>query len=339
MKIRLLALCLALSLVIPGCAGLSIGDYPRVEPSAAPQLEEQVLVLALPAGADDILLNMTYLLGAKLSELSQGALSLELRQVEEGEILGTSIWDLALYTNEDLINADPDLAFLAAPFLFPSRESFLTILSNAQSPVRDNPLLEQQLGGQVIGVYYGGAMGFFCRSRFYEEIGFSSADLGLLESSAPGAQVYQALDGLKASTVVLASQEDLMDLAQGQEIKLMEAPRGAQLPEGGWDTFKYYEDTCHRYLGYWLVLGEQVDPALDGIIRQAVAYTLASQEQERVAAEEEAMAAYPGGALGNNQGDYHTLYQGANTLYRRKEEGSCVTPEIWEALEPYLTQS
>ena len=335
MKIRALALAAALLLTLAGCSGLDLGKYPRVEASGGPSVEPDTLVLLLPPDADDPLMNMTYLLGAKLSELSGGALTLETLTAEEGASLQPDEWDLAFYTNEDLVAADEEMEFLMAPFLFPTRESFLTILGGESGPVRSDPDLPGVLGGKIIALYYGGAMGFYCRGRFYDEIGFSGANIGLLESSASGAAFYETLSELAAKSVTTSDEKGLLTLVGSEKIKYMEARRGRALPDYALDSFKYYEDTNHRYLGYWLVLSQNTDPQLTPMIQEAVAYTLESQEQDRLAAETLVLDALPASYRDNKDG-YPTLCQAARSLYRKSDTRVCVTQEIWDRLSPLL---
>lgn len=329
---KLIALSLALLLLCScGTQNLHMEEYPRVEPSAnypAPQ----TLTVVLPDDADEVLESMILLLDAKIRELSGGNITLNV--TKSSQRLGcTTPWDLMLYTTDDLVAAREEMAFLTAPFLFPSRETFLTVASQPDGVVRGNVRLQNALEGEIVAVYYGGAMGFLCRGRLYDEIGFLESPVGILEDGELGADFYATLPEMEAKSVTVGDNETLRRLIAEEELRYAEAPRSEPVPDDLTDTVRYYEDTQHRFFAYWLVTAAHMDPMVQTIICEAASYTISQQNQQRLNYEDDNVAAMPSS---NHPDGYPTLYRKAFDLYRREETRLILDEELWQELAAFL---
>ncbi len=335
-RVRVLALLLAGCMALSGCGTvpLHLREYPRQarQQSLPPR---QTLTLVLPQDAPDSLVNMTYLLEAKLSELSGGQLSLEVRREENRLAMDSGSWDLAVFTNDDLIALDEDMMFLVAPFLFPDRESFLTILSQEDGPVLGSDGLREALGGSIVGLYYGGAVGLLCRSRLYDSLGFSYFNLGILDIASYGSAFYTTLPEMESRGVILSDQAGLLDQMNAEPLRYLEYPRNLELPEAYREEARYYEDTQHRFLGLWLALADGAGPQVERIVREAAAYTLDGQLADQLAEEDRVLGTLPPRHRDNEAG-YPEIRSAARSLYRDDDLRTCVPDWVWKRISAYL---
>lgn len=336
-KKRFLALLLALCL-LAGC-GPDLRGYPRVE-LASRVMAEQTLTIDVPREADPLTVSAVTQLCAAVMELSGGAVTLNpIYSNSPANALQGGATNLALMESGDLIEADPSMSFLEWPFLLEGPEQYLTVMGAEDGPVRGSGSLREALGGEVIGLWYGGRYGILSRGTFYEEIGFSGSTLGVLSGlSGSGyfsAQSIGADQG--AAAVVTGGPEKLLDLLAGAGVKSLEYPLwqldGEAFPEG----VKYVEDTGHRVRGLWLVLGTgTVDQETADLLRAAAAYVPQPAREARAGAEASLLEAMTAADIQVRQGEYTALHHAAREYFRKSYRDLGCSQRSWERLAEIL---
>jgi len=332
---RLLAA--ALCLLLAGCGGPRLEEYPRVEPAKA-ELAPQTLTIDLHRGCDQLTVAAADRLAAALLELSDGAVELETVFSEQPAIaLQNGSTQLALLTNRDLLEAAPELSFLDWPFFWDSPEQYLTVMGAEGGLVRGSGSLASALGGEVLGAWYGGRMVLLCRGVFYEEIAFAGSTVGVLEG-AGGSGFFAGIgEDLEAKELAEGDQEELLGLLEDREVKFVECPilelDPGQLPE----SLKSVENTGHRFLGLWLVLGDgAVDDRTADLLRAAAAYVPESAGTARVRAEEERLRELAAEEVKVTEAEHYALHRAAREYFRRTHEELGCSEEAWEKLEVFL---
>lgn len=273
-------LCLAL---LGGCVPAGLWKYPRPAVPEAAKGEAELLTVVLPQDADQTLQDAMELLTAKAKDVSQGALILNVVFQEDTLALykdGDA--DAVLLSDTMAAQLAPELSCTQLPFLYPSREALLTALGDTDGPVRDGAL-GRSLEGEVLAVYYGGTVGLASRSNLYlDDVGLEGIGvLGVLEGM-PGAEMFTRLGARELDQSPALDQVKRFD---AKELRAMEVPMGSQfLPS----DIKYFYSTGHRVRTFWLLLRDGAELSSGGRehLRQAVSYTIRSQNQARVSQEE-----------------------------------------------------
>ncbi len=312
---RLFALVLALCL-LAGC-GPQLDRYPRVE-AQAPSYTPQVLTIDVPRDADQTALDGVSQLAAAILDLSGGAVTLEVIPSQDpASALLHGATHLALVDSARLVEAEPSLAFLDWPFLAESVDQWLTVMGAEDGVVRGNLPLRRALGGEVIGLWYGGRTVLLCRSSFYETIGFAGTSLGVLSDRA-GTDFFQGIgEDLEAKVLCLGTAEELLELFEEKEVKYAEYPLDQLDPDALPEELKYLEDTAHRVEGHWLVLGEGVDEETARLLRAAAASVPQTVLDARTRQEEELFQALEDRDVEVRRGDYAALHRAARDYFRR----------------------
>ena len=309
MKRKFFALALALAL-LAGCVP-ELSRYPRASSAPAPELPETVLTMDLPRDAGEAVQAAVGRFAAEVLELSGGAVTIELVPNREPlPALTHGATHLALVETGELVEAEPSLAFLEWPFLFSGPEEYLTAMGAEDGPVRGDPRLAETLGGEVIGLWYGGSAVLLGRGSFYEEICFSNSGLGVLE-------------GLGGSSFFTGMGEDL----GAEEVHTGE-------PEA---LLEMLATTRHRTGGLWLVLREgAVSPEVEEILRAAAAAAPETALEEGLAAEEALLAAAAEGGVRVDSGDYSQLTRASAAYFREHWQELGCPSRAWEFLDPLL---
>ncbi|MEG1943454.1 MAG: hypothetical protein RR049_06520, partial [Angelakisella sp.] len=176
---KLIAVLAALVLMLSGCSTQVI-DYPRASPSSPPAISPLTLDITIPAESNEAVETAVVTLAAKLIELSGGNLRLEVyRAGDIADAMSRGGAGLYLLPSHQVAEADARLEFIEMPFLFGSAEELLTMLNSSDGEVRTSPVTKERLGGEVIGVYYGGTTWFLGKGQFYDEMGFFNS-MGVL---------------------------------------------------------------------------------------------------------------------------------------------------------------
>jgi len=324
-------------LLMAGCGGPRLEDYPRVEPSKA-EVAPQTLTIDLYRDSDWLTVDAVDQLAAALLELSGGAVKLEtVFSAQPAAALQSGSAQLALLTNRDILEAAPELSFLDWPFFWDSPEQYLTVLGAEGGLVRGSGDLSAALGGEVLGVWYGGRMVLLSRGVFYEEIAFAGSTVGVLEGSGGSGFFADIGEDLQAQELAEGDQEELFGLLEDREAKFIECPILALDPGELPESLKSLEDTGHRFRGLWLVLRDgAVDARTADILRAAAAYVPESARAKRVRAEEDRLEALAAGEVKVTQTDHHALHRAAREYFRRSREELGCSEEVWEELGVFL---
>ncbi len=284
---RMLAALLGTGLaliLLAGCAPAGLWRYPRPASVEEPESQPELLTVVLPQEADQILQDAMELLVAKAKDISGGQLLVQVTLAEDPLALyREGAAEAVVLTMDQAAQLEPQLEWLRLPFLFPSWENLLIALSDPEGPVMDGSL-DQTMKGEVLGIYYGGSWGLGARSTLYlEEVGLEGmGTLGVAEE-LPGQEMLRELG---AANLVSGSLEEQIQQFDKKELRALEIPLcGESLPQ----ELKCFYPTRHRIDTHWLILQEDTQLSGKGkeYLRQAVSYTIASQNQARTAAEEE----------------------------------------------------
>lgn len=327
----------ALCLLLAGCGGPRLEEYPRVEPTKR-ATAPQTLTIDLRRDSDQLTLDAVDQLAAALLELSDGAVKLEVVLSEQPAIaLQNGAAQLALLTNRELLEAAPELSYLDWPFFWEGPEQYLTVFGAEDGLVRGSGSLTAALGGEVLGVWYGGRTVLLCRGVFYEEIAFSGSGFGVMEGVGGSGFFGGIGEDIQASKLVTGSQEELFRLLEEREIKFLECPLGQLDPEEIPEAVKSLEDTGHRIRGLWLVLGNgAVEPETEEIIRAAAAYVPDTAQTRRLRAEEDLLRGLEEAGVMVRKSDHYTLRRAAREYFRRNRQELGCSEKMWEALEGLL---
>ena len=324
---RVLSAAAALALLLCGCSSIDLARYPRVS-DPPPEFPAQNLTLYLPADADEFLLDAMHQLADRVETLSGGSVSLT---ISDGS--GAEDAELRVLTTANLIAADKRMQFLSFPYLFANRETFLAVCGSEDGPVRTDRGLQKSLGGEILGVLYGGSLGYICRSRLYPEIGLTGGELGLLPDGWYGREAHLSFSETAARDVSFGNSGRLQELMEEGKIKYAEYRRDAGSGEELPSNAKYYEDTSHRFLAFWLVLRENtVDAQVWDLLSQSVSYIVGEQDSRRVIAEQDALDSLSG-SVQIHTGDFEPLFFSARSYYRSDPEAAGIPAEIWAQLD------
>jgi len=328
---RLLAA--ALCLLFAGCGGPRLEEYPRVEPVKA-EAAPQTLTINLYRDCGPQTADAVDRLAAALLELSGGAVELEtVFSAQPAVALQNGSAQLALLTNRDILEAAPELSFIDWPFFWESPEQYLTVMGAENGPVRGSGSLASALGGEVLGVWYGGRMILLCRGVFYEEIAFAGSTVGVLEGAGGNGYFAGIGEDLEAKELAEGEQEELLDLLEEREVKFVECPVLELDPEELPESLKSVENTGHRFRGLWLVLGDgAVDAQTADLLRAAAAYVPESARTEGLRAEEERLEELAAAGVKVTGADHYALHRASLEYFRRTGEELGCTEKMWEEL-------
>ena len=336
MKRKFFALALVLAL-LAGCVP-ELSRYPRASSAPAPELPETVLTMDLPRDAGEAVQAAVGRFAAEVLELSGGAVTIELVPNREPlPALTHGATHLALVETGELVEAEPSLAFLEWPFLVSGPEEYLTAMGAEEGPVRGDPRLAETLGGEVLGLWYGGSAVLLGRGSFYEEICFSNSGLGVLEGLG-GSSFFTGMgEDLGAEEVHTGEPEALLEMLADRTVKYTEYPLSALDPAELPEEVHYLETTRHRTGGLWLVLREgAVSPEVEEILRAAAAAAPETALEEGLAAEEALLAAAAEGGIRVDSGDYSQLTRASAAYFREHWQELGCPSRAWEFLDPLL---
>ena len=164
---------LLLSLVLVTSCGINTKDHPRVDGMSVPTPQKRTLSLVLPNTQDDILEEALLVFQAKLEEISNQQLTLDLIPVENPRArLGDNDADLVLLSQKDLQEIDESLNYLSYPFIFDSSQDYLLHIGSTDGAISGSKRLQNLLQGSIIGSYYGGSAWVLSRGIYRDELGF-----------------------------------------------------------------------------------------------------------------------------------------------------------------------
>lgn len=323
---RAVALAACLSL-LTACGSYGLWKYPK-EQILEQDNAIQLVTVALPPDADEVMLDTMEMLAAKAKELSDGHLIIKYAKDKDVlELYQQGSVDAALLWDTDIAKLNGRLTGLTAPFLFQDEEKLFTVLSNPNGIA--GSAAQKQLKGTVLAIYYGGTMGIATRSNQYlaevglEGISSLGADKSLLNNS-----IFEAL-GTKKIQFLLP--EEMKELMEGQELRGMEVPLSGNFPAEA----KYLEVTRHRIRTLWLMCSQdaQLSSQHLSLLQEAVAYTIQSQNDSRNAAEESFLEQLEGSGVSVVRQDYSkALFTQAVKLYRDEYEENGISREVWTAI-------
>lgn len=330
---RPIAVLTALLLLLSGCGG-QMWEYPRAEPPQPVAVEPITLGITVPADADTATQAAVVTLQAKLLELSHDRVTLEVYKAGNvADAMGQDTQGLYLLNAHEVVTLDPRLEFIEMPFLFENAEQMLAMVNSEGGEVRASPVTRGRLGGEVIGVYYGGTQWFLGKTRFYDEVGFYSS-VGVLSERA-GNSCFGALG---AEHVAEGSRAELFALFSTGKIKYCELSPGDEIPEETLAKAKALELTNHRFDSKWLMLRDTdntLEPAVHSMIKEAFAYTVAQHDASRKeidTAWQTELELQTGLTASVNEG-YENVRMLAKKYYRENWENLRVPPEIWEEIQ------
>lgn len=293
-KIKIWVLVVILVL-LTACGKSDLWKYPRpVSQEKKERTEAETVTIILPQEADQSLLDAMELLIAKAKDVSEGQLLVEIKQEADPLSLYDNNEEIAaLLYDDDVSRLAPILEVVRLPFLYPSFESILTVLSHPNGPLEEEPMV-QDLKGEVLAIYYGGSVGLGSRTNLYlDQLGLEGVGaLGILENQ-PGSELFTYLGVEELEQDVLDRQFSSFD---AHNLRAIEIPIGyRRLPV----ELRYFYPTHHRIRTFWLLLGENTSLSKEGrqYLRQAVAYTIHNQNQARLALEEEWLTHLAGGGI------------------------------------------
>lgn len=330
---RKLAGVTALLVLLCGC-GAGVWEYPRAEAAEPVAAAPVTLGITIPAGGDEALEAAVLTLQAKLLELSGGNVTLE--SYRSGNVADAMLQEdetgLYLLSAQEVTTLDPDLGFIQTPYLFESADQLLTLLNSPDGVVRGSTLTRERLGGEIVGVYYGGTAWFLGRTRLYDEVGFYSTvgvSAGMLGNDCFGV--------LGAETVTEGSSEELFALFAQGKIKYCELSPTDEVPDEVLEKAKSLELTNHRYDTRWLLLRDsenQLEPAVRAMVQEAFSYTLPQHDTLRREIETEKQARLEErGELAVPEGEgYSRTKQLARKYYRENWMSLEFPQRVWEEI-------
>lgn len=329
---RLVAAAIAAAMLSGCTAGLV--SYPQVEVAPPVEYAPKIISLNIPSTADDILSESMVLLEAKLQSMTDNKVKLETTRV--GNVLDeyhNGDEGLYLMSGRQMEQLDERMRFIQMPFLFPDREKLFALLNSEKGPVRGSSATASRLQGEVIGVYYGGTTWMISRGRFYDDIGFYNT-VGVLSHMA-GNSSFGAIGGEK---IIEGSHGEIMAAFAEEKVKFCELRLGSKIPREAFDKIKYIEPTNHRYDGWWLVLKNhkgEIDSELVGLVREAFAYTIEQQNEQRLAVEEEYKdnLVYGSGVEMNDESTYQNTLRNVKKYYRDNWKELGIPEDIWKQIQ------
>lgn len=328
---KTLALLLGL-LLLTGC-GSPLLKYPWVGDRQAPQPPATVVTLRLPADMDEPMATAMVTLEAKLLELSGGTITLAREETAQlMDLYSREESGLYLLDSIQMETLDSSLQFARLPFLFPDWQMLVNLLNDEQGMVRGSQQTQSRVGSEILGVYYGGTSWLLSRSRFYDEVGFVG-EVGL-NSNTPGGEVLLEMG---APAFTKADPKTLQSALADEQLKYCEIRPGEEPTPEAAKQAKYLEPTNHRYEAFWLVLRDPantLDPQVISCLKEAFAYTLALQNEERVKWEEGKLAEleeHYGIAVQWEQA-YDNTWRTARRYYRANYQALGITQQQWEKI-------
>lgn len=327
------ALCL---LLLAGCDGPRLEEYPRVEPVKR-EIAPRALTIDLPRDSDQLTVDAVNQFAAAVLDLSGGVVTLEPIFSDRPAIaLQDGSTDLALLTNRDILEAEPSLSFIDWPFFWDNPEQYLTVMGAEDGLIRGSGDLSAALGGEVLGVWYGGRVVLLCRGAFYEEVAFAGTVFGALEGAGGTGYFTDIGEDLQARETREEEQDRLLELLDQQEVKYLEYPLSALDPDQLPQALKHLENTAHRVRGLWLTMGDGVDPETAEILRAAAAYVPQSAWTARTQAEEALLEELEAREVQVHELDYYSLHRAAREHFRRNREQLGCSQRVWEEMGVFL---
>lgn len=323
----------ALILILTGCS-FRPWEYPRVSSASLPEVQPVTIGITVPRDADEAIEAAVLTLQAKLGELSDGSIKLEVYHsndvaydLEQGEP--------GLYLLDDLqmVKLDSRLSFIQMPFLFESSEQMLTMLNSVNGKVRSKYAAGERLGGEVLGVYYGGTSWFMGKTRLYDEVGFYNS-VGVLKELA-GNDCFATLGTDK---VTQGSSEELFELFAAGTIKYCELRPDDEIPDAAVEKMKSLELTNHRFGSRWMILRDNdntLEPIVKSMIKEAFSYTVAQHDNARRELDTVRMTRLEErvNMLVQEDASYHLTIQTARRYYRQNWEALGIPKDIWAEIQ------
>lgn len=325
------ALLTALILMLSGC-GMEAMNYPRATLSPA-AVRPVTIDVTIPVDAEEAILTALLTFEAKLSELSGGNIKIEIYHAGDvKDVIKQGETGLYLLSDRQVIQLEERLAFIQMPFLFRSAEELLTLLNSATGEVRTSSLIAEHLGGEVIGVYYGGTTWFLGKSKFYDEIGFFNS-MGVLSDTANNA----CFSVLGAQNIIEGTEEELFAAFANDKIKFCELRTMAEIPDETLAKVKNLELTNHRFATEWLILCDPqktLSSSVCSMIKEAFAYTLLQHDTMRRELETERMVRLQEklNLTLDEEAGYSHAWQLAARYYRANWKAMMIPPKIWEEI-------
>ncbi|MEG1206201.1 MAG: hypothetical protein RSD74_07170 [Angelakisella sp.] len=329
---RIIVVLLALLLTVTGCS-FRPGNYPRVEPAGPPAVQPVTIYVTLPQNADSATASAMVLLEAKLIELSGGNVKLEQLQVADvSRAMQDKEPGLYLLSSEQVVHLDKRLSFIQMPFLFDNAQQQLTLLNSEEGVVRSSPVTRRNLGGEVVGVYYGGTTWFLGKGRFYDEVGFYNS-VGVL-SDMPGNSCFSAIG---AETVMEGTAEELFAAFKEGKIKYCELHPQSDIPPEAQAMVKNLELTNHRFDTRWMILCDpegSLSPTVKSMIKEAFSYTIQQHNVLQTDADIARMAHFEEqmNLTVQEDADYSGTRTLASRYYREKWQSLSIPSDIWQAI-------
>lgn len=330
---RPIAVLTALLLLLSGCGG-RLWEYPRVESRPAATIPTVTIGITIPADADDAIKTAVVTMQAKLLELSGNSITLELYQAGNvADAMEQDTQGLYLLDAHEVVTLDPRLGFIQMPFLFENAHQLLAVVNAEGGEVRASPVTGDRLGGEVMGVYYGGTQWFLGKTRLYDEVGFYSS-VGVIE----GLFGNSCFNMLGAESVNEGSSEELFALFAAGKIKYCELHPGDEVPEEVFAKAKALETTNHRFDSRWLVLRDTdntLDPLVHSMLQEAFAYTVTQQDimREELDTAWQTELELQGELSVNGAGGYANIRQLAKKYYRANWQELGIPSEIWAQIQ------
>ena len=325
----------ALCLMAVGCAPAGLWKYPRAEvPEESPGPPE-LLEITLPSHGDQTLRDAMDLLTAKAKDISGGRLLLEISFAEDPlELYQSGEREAVMLSDVMVSQLEPALDCLELPFLYPSREDFLTALGDGEGPVK-NGRFSQSLLGEVLAVYYGGTAGILSRNNLYlDEVGLESVGtLGFWEGESPEGQALMRHLGVQ--NLDLGSSQEQQERFSGKQLRAMEFFLDSEtIPQEA----KYFYYTRHRTRTFWLLLREDASLSEEGreYLRQATAYTIQSQNQARAALEESRADGLSQMGIEVLRIGMPDVFEDAGKYAAENYRAMGFVPELWQQMLPAM---
>jgi len=294
---------------------LNTSDYPNIPQNSKIQIDKQYSVkMALPSDAGEDIELMSIRFASKVKELSDGMITAEAYSSYSpfvDYIEGDT--DLTLLTNNEIVKMIPSLGFINMPFLFDSREEFLSFVNNDEGYVKTDSKITDLFNGQLLEVYYLGSVGLTSRARFYPQILFEGSSVGVLSDLGQ----EQAFYGLSATRTILGDAAQLSLYQAGSFTRLNEYRYSTPATnEKGSTNFLCL--TGHRMEGLWLILSNErgLPEEAVSIIKEAVAYTVEETKKLAFEREDAALEAIQSeGGIELDHGPYDIIFDTATDMY------------------------
>ena len=319
---KLLAGLLAALLLLTGCTVGDLARYPYV--SQEKRQHHQTVTVAVPQE------EWVLALGGQMTELvsaySDGAVKLQLMPSEDpAELYRSGEAELLLCTGDELCRWESSLGWIRLPFLFPSPDEFLAAANAPGGPLRGTSVTVGETAGTLLGGFYD--RGWMLAVRPQNGSIFAGVSFGA--DSRFGAGDLFRLAGAR-------------EIVSGTPQQLLQGEAGAAefLPEEAEQAFPAGTKPVlsrHRTEGRFLIVREDVtDRAVLDCLLQALCETTAPAALQRMAAEEETLAAVLPGASGEYSRELLDAGQRMRRNYQFSPASYGLPEEAEQFLEPYF---